>query len=123
MVPSLLIAVAIFVSFLVVLALIAFAAFRVAAKREGPGLGAAGGCALGAVLIGAGLFAMIGFIVLVGILFAHRAQLHRESRMGERFQENEQFQVDEDSTTDSETVEEHGHDSKDKDDDDGVRQY
>ena len=79
MVPSLLLLTALFVSFLILLASIAFAAYRVVAKREGPALGAPGGCALAAVLLGIGLFAMIGFIVLIGILFAHHRELRGEA--------------------------------------------
>ena len=73
MLPSLLIAVALFAGFLLVLGLIAFAAFRTSARREGPALGAAGGCALAAVLLGAAFFALIGFAVVTGVIFVHRA--------------------------------------------------
>ena len=68
-----------FAGFLVVLALIAFAAFRFTAKREGSALGVAGGCALSAVMLGVALFALIGFIVLIGIGFAHSSKARRQS--------------------------------------------
>ncbi len=72
MLPSLLIAVAIFSAFLVVLALIAYAGYRFATKREGPVLGVAGGCALSAVLLGAAVIALIGFAIFAVLLMRHR---------------------------------------------------
>ncbi|MEO6710780.1 MAG: hypothetical protein ABI054_06210 [Planctomycetota bacterium] len=69
MLPSFLIAVVLFACFLVVLALIGFAAFRFAARREGTPLGFLGGCAVTLVLLGAGFFALVGFAILVGVGF------------------------------------------------------
>jgi len=79
MAPTLVIAVLLFAGFLLVLALIAYAAFRVAAKREG-GIGAAGGCMLGAVLIGAAGFAFLGFTVAAGLLFAASEEGREDAR-------------------------------------------
>jgi len=73
MLPSLLIAIALFAGFLLVLGLIAFAAFRLSARREGPALGAAGGCALAAVLLGAAFFALIGFAIVTSVVVVQRA--------------------------------------------------
>ncbi|HUR26927.1 MAG TPA: hypothetical protein VM509_01965 [Planctomycetota bacterium] len=70
MVPSLMIAVAAFACFLIVLSVIAYAAFRVAARREAP-LGVPGGCALAAVLLGMAFFAMIGLVVFLAVSFFH----------------------------------------------------
>ncbi len=72
MIPSLLVVVVIFACFLAVLGGIAFAAYRFAAKREGPALGVAGGCALTTVLLGVGFFALVGFAILVGVLVVNR---------------------------------------------------
>lgn len=74
MAPTLLLVTALFAGFLAALALIAFAAFRFSAKREGPALGFPGGCALTAVLLGAAFFAMVGFAIVVGVVVVHRAE-------------------------------------------------
>jgi hypothetical protein len=70
MVPSLMIAAAAFAGFLIVLLAIAYAGFRLSARRETP-LGAAGGCALAAVLLGATFFAFIGLAVFFAFFFVH----------------------------------------------------
>jgi hypothetical protein len=80
MIPALVIAAVLFAGFLLVLALIGFAAYRFAVKREGAPMGAAGGCALAAVLLGAGLFAMVGFVVVAGLLFARHVHLQERER-------------------------------------------
>jgi len=121
--PSLLLAVAVFTCFLAVLALLAFAGYRTAAKREGPGLSTAGGCALAVVLLGAGFFALIGFLVFVGVAFFHdnkdeiREHLRRLER-GDRIEFEHEFPADSDAEG------EHGESHEEPAaKDDGVRQY
>ncbi len=74
MAPTLIVVTALFAGFLAALALIAYAAFRFSARREGPALGLAGGCALTAVLLSAAFFALVGFAIVVGIVVVRRAE-------------------------------------------------
>lgn len=85
MAPTLLLVTALFAGFLAALALIAYAAFRFSAKREGPALGFPGGCALTVVLLGAAFFAMIGFAIVVGVVVVQRAE---ESGAFERWRQH-----------------------------------
>ena len=97
MVHLTLIAIALFAGFLLLLALLAFAAFRFTAKREGSPLGAAGGCALSAVLLGLGLMALIGFVILIGIFVVHRYKLSQDFERHNGPLKLEHFSVNEDA--------------------------
>ena len=79
--PILLVAVFLFAAFLLVLALVAFFAYRVAARSKEGGVGAGGGCLFASLIGGLGLLGLIGFVVFAGILFARKAmQEHLQHR-------------------------------------------
>lgn len=72
MISTLLLITLLFLGFLVLLAGIGFFAYRVTRRTSGETFGAAGGCALAAVLISVAGLALIGFLVTVGVVVANR---------------------------------------------------
>lgn len=72
MISTLLLITLLFLGFLLLLAGIGFFAYRVTRRTPGDTFGAAGGCALAAVLISAAGLALIGFLVTVGVVVANR---------------------------------------------------
>lgn len=120
MAPFLVFAIAMFTGFLGLLAGLAFLGYRVSARREGPALGPAGGCALTAVLLGAGAFATTAFIVLLGIVYASQAHHHDQDETDSFSEPAHTSEIEE-----SPSEPEHSDEVKPADEDksDGVRQY
>lgn len=74
--PMLIFATLLFLGFLLLLGGLAWAGFRYSTPKQGPAPGCAGGCALGLALLALSFFAMVGFVVLIGVMFAHHVVEH-----------------------------------------------
>ena len=71
--PILLVAAVLYAAFLLVLAMVAFFAYRVAARSKEGGVGAGGGCLFATLIGGLGILGLIGFATFAGLVFARKA--------------------------------------------------
>lgn len=106
--PILLVAAVLYAAFLLVLAMVAFFAYRVAARSKEGGVGAGGGCLFATLIGGLGILGLIGFATFAGLVFARKAMqdhlhdrgdgveffTHDEVEAGDEFEEGEPWEGD-----------------------------